>query len=64
MHLVPKATPDLYAMIDVTGTVVGLVRWFGIGKFDAGSLRLVIADGAQIGWTYGAGIFKPRGERL
>jgi hypothetical protein len=55
---------ELYAMIDKSGEVIGLVLWYGLGRFDARSLTLKPAKGAQIGWTFGAGIFTPNKSRL
>ncbi len=48
---------SLYAMVDTHGRVIGLCEWDRKYEFDRESFKLVLADGAQIGWSYGAGIF-------
>jgi hypothetical protein len=40
-------------MVDTHGRVIGLVEWDRQSDFNRESFKLVLADGAQIGWTYG-----------
>lgn len=55
-------TRQIYSLIDAAGFVVGLVLWNGVDTFDARRFKFVLADGAQIGWTYGSGIFSAPDE--
>jgi hypothetical protein len=48
---------SLYAMVDTHGRVIGLVEWDRQSDFNRETFKLVLADGAQIGWSYGAGVF-------
>lgn len=54
------ATPLIYALIDIAGHVINLVRWDGTTPYNVAPNTLVDATGqpnAQIGGTYAGGVF-------
>lgn len=54
---------ERYVIIDAAGAVINATQWDGVTEWSAGEgLTVVQSDEAQIGWTYGDGVFVPPPE--